>query len=796
MHRIKDFMFGKKLAKIPLLGIIVPIALISLTEIGIRTFSPGYPTTLFIKEHLPNGNEIYRTNYLAAKRFFAGNLARKPLSETFLAKKPANGLRIFILGESAARGEFLADFSFARMLEAVLKKQLPEKTVEVINTGIPAINSWVIKEFAGEIAGYNPDFVIVYAGHNEFIGPYGPGSVFKGNTGRIAAKLGIFASSLHLVQKLKSENLPNELSNGWKGLEMFLANTIQPDDPKIEDCRKNWELNLEEILHYFDKTKLLVCNVPSNLADFPPFMSKPIATNSRNVVEKLEMFAKKSQFQEFTELYEQNSATLKDHALTNYLLGRILQKKGETDKALKAFIKARDLDIFRARTSTTFNETTKNVAARYGATFIDMVKAFLNASRKGITGNDLIYDHVHLTEKGHYLAAKTIFFCLSEKLPSLKSLPFPAYKEVIGQIGLTDHARIFNQKNIIASMKNKPFSFQFNHNQRIAELEAELKMLEKSNNVQADLETLTDAYRQFPDSSILPHQLGLIYTTTGRYEEALAYYTKAFNANPFNIDILNNLASLYLSGGNIGQAESLLNRAIQLAPNFADGCFNLGLCKSKKGDTRQAIKYYEKALSIEPLFPPALRNLANIYFNQKKYQQAAGFYAKAYSADPSDFNSLLGQANCLSACNKTIEAMKIYEQAVKLFDNGICNYSLGLAHEKRKDYQKALDLYLKAMEIDNFSPAAERAMNLLLQPEVGISHDFKEKLATEACRVTGNEDPYYMQILAAIFAEAGKLAEAKSTLHAALEKANKMGKVKLARDIEDSLRAIASSEKE
>jgi len=52
----------------------------------------------------------------------------------------------------------------------------PDRSVEVINTAMAAVNSYTLLDFADEIIAEKPDAVLIYAGHNEFYGALGVGS--------------------------------------------------------------------------------------------------------------------------------------------------------------------------------------------------------------------------------------------------------------------------------------------------------------------------------------------------------------------------------------------------------------------------------------------------------------------------------------------------------------------------------------------------------------------------------------------------------------------------------------------
>lgn len=777
---------------------LIPILMIFLIEASVRVISPAHPISFFISEKLPDESKVLRANYLAAKRFFPANLARKPLPEIFSANKDSHQFRIFVLGESAARGEFLADFSFARMLQAVLQSNNLQIKVETINTGIPAINSWVINEIAGEIVDYQPDLVIIYAGHNEFIGPYGPASVFSGNAGRLAAKTGIFASSLHLIRKLKSDKLPENLQQGWQGLEMFASNRIEPDDMRIETCRANWRKNLSEMLGKLKSKAIptIICSVPSNLRDCPPFMSKKLNPSNEELIEKLVQYYDEKDWQNLDQLFSQNQILLEKHALANWLWGQSKLHLGEAKLAKPIFKKARDLDCFKVRTTSGMNLTTGEVASSTGAYFIDLDPFFSQASKDEITGNELIYDHVHLTEKGHYIAAKAIFNKIKSSSANKNlALPdhFPTLVQTLDLMGYTNFDRIHNLKNILAATRSKPFNLLFNNRQRIEELSQELMKISTENDLTSSIHLCTKALETFPDSWMIAQRLALLYTQAGRFEEAVAYYNRALSKNPFNIDTLNNLGSLYLSARKLEKAEPLFRQALKLAPNFADAFFNLGLYYSQKNDQSAAIDNYQLALTIEPGFARALRNLGNIFFSQKKFKEAESCYRKAFASDPTDENSLLGQANSLDAMNQNEKAIELYKDSVAKFPESAASlYSLGLAYEKRGDFSIALDSYKEAMK-KRFAPASQRALQILTNQQIEIPADKKLQISLLACEASNYSDPYNLQILAAIYTENALFAEARSTLHKALEIARQKNEIKLAQDLEESLKILAAA---
>jgi hypothetical protein len=85
---------------------------------------------------------------------------------------------VVVLGESAAQGVPAPQFGFAAQLRAQLRSRYPGRAVEVINTGIVAINSHAVYQIARQMADLSPDAFVVYMGNNEVVGPYGPGCAY------------------------------------------------------------------------------------------------------------------------------------------------------------------------------------------------------------------------------------------------------------------------------------------------------------------------------------------------------------------------------------------------------------------------------------------------------------------------------------------------------------------------------------------------------------------------------------------------------------------------------------------
>jgi len=90
----------------------------------------------------------------------------------------------------------------------------------------------------------------------------------------------------------------------------------------------------------------------------------------------------------------------------------------------------------------------------------------------------------------------------------------------------------------------------------------------------------------------------------GKYDDAIADYTKAIALNPNDATAYSNRGVAYGSKGAFDRAIADYTKAIALKPNVALAYTlaytNRGYTHEKKGDKEQAIADFRKALEIDP----------------------------------------------------------------------------------------------------------------------------------------------------------------------------------------------------
>lgn len=124
-----------------------------------------------------------------------------------------------------------------------------------------------------------------------------------------------------------------------------------------------------------------------------------------------------------------------------------------------------------------------------------------------------------------------------------------------------------------------------------------------------------------------------------------------------------------------------------------------GIAYHDSGDYENAIKEYQKALKIEPNSSLAYYEMAFSYFSNKDYENAEQYSRKSIEIDDQNLlPSYVTLANSLDMQGKPKKALKVYENAMKKFDNYLLYYNYAYTCLNQNKVDKAYEAVLKAIE--------------------------------------------------------------------------------------------------
>jgi len=581
------------------IAFIIPACLLVLAEGCLRLFGSGYPTTFCLRQ---DGTYVENDRFLW--QFYSRKTNLRPNPFTVPAAKPADGLRIVILGESAAAGTPEPGYNFGRILDRMLRQQFPGRPIEVINAAMRGVNSHILLPAARDCcARLQPDVVIVYMGNNEVVGLYAPGP----HSGRLTS----FVHLLRAFQWVRSTRLGQLMEKSLAGLShedapvdkqdelFFQQHRVAADDPRRTAVYNNFHANLADLCRSARRsgTAVLLATVPVNLKDCPPFgslhradMTETNLLRWQNAFDAgVEAEAGGDCAKAISRYHE--AAVLDDHfAELHFRLARCHFTLSQFDEARREFALACDWDALQFRADSRVNDLIRQVERQCqdsGTRLVDAARVFAECASedRGIPGDRFFNDHVHPNFDGDYLLAKTLFPALCETLDARSrqagqtfrlpagqaaaSLPVLSRDECAARLALTP----VNEGRISADMLQAtgfpPFTSQLDHARRQAAVQQRLQQRFGSLTAE-DFEgasaTYLAALRQFPEDWQLSYNYAKLLFMARDYAGAIRQFEAAQARLPHWISIRLGLSAALLSAGRTDDALRILRELAVLHP--------------------------------------------------------------------------------------------------------------------------------------------------------------------------------------------------------------------------------------
>jgi len=158
--------------------------------------------------------------------------------------------------------------------------------------------------------------------------------------------------------------------------------------------------------------------------------------------------------------------------------------------------------------------------------------------------------------------------------------------------------------------------------------------------------------------------------------------------------------SLYQQGDTRGALQELL-KSIEFDPVNPETHHKVGLVYRDLGLPDKAIFHIKKALQLKPDYPEAQNSLGTVYLLMREWDMAINQFEKA-AGDVMYSTPYISYNNLGLACYQKREfrkAIDYYLKAVELFPGYSAAYdNMGLAYEVVKEWDMAVDSYKKAIE--------------------------------------------------------------------------------------------------
>lgn len=583
----------RKVLYAALLTVVVATLVVLVLEAGLRVVGYGYSPRFVRTARFADGSRGWRENRWATAPYFSPALVRRPQPFRLPVTKAPGTYRIFVLGSSAAMGDPEPSFSLARTLEKLLSAAYPEVRFEVVNAAVTAINSHLVRGIAADCARLEPDLFIVYEGNNEVIGPFGPSGVFMPfMRSATAIRTAVWLQGTRtgqlvgaLARRLRSgQGVPAD----WGGMQMFLRQAIGPDDPRLAAVREHFRANLLAIARSAEHAgaRTIACTVLTNDRDFAPFQSvhRPDLSPA-DLVRWQTAFTAAESAQRGGDLagaersYRAALAIDDHHAELVFRLGRLRLQRGDTAEGGTLLRRARDLDALRFRTDSGLNTIIRELGGADvdGCEVLDLATMLSGSSAHGLAGDDLLYEHVHLTFPGTFAAASALYERVSADLtarqlaPAARPRPF-GYDEARLRLGYTMHEQAMIAAELVNRFRAPPFSGQADQSFRLLNwqrrADAASALLARPDVLPALRQLYTDALRHSPEDWILARNAGAMFVTRQAAAEAVPLLERAQAWIDDDVDTLVPLGWAQRALGNSAKANATFARARALEPNY------------------------------------------------------------------------------------------------------------------------------------------------------------------------------------------------------------------------------------
>jgi serine/threonine protein kinase/tetratricopeptide (TPR) repeat protein len=299
--------------------------------------------------------------------------------------------------------------------------------------------------------------------------------------------------------------------------------------------------------------------------------------------------------------------------------------------------------------------------------------------------------------------------------------------------------------------------------------------LGKENRWAAEAQASCEKAVQMDPSQAASHAcLGMVYTGTGKYEDAVKEYRLAVEMEPTNDDAIRGLASAYAKLGKTEEAEKTFQAAISVRPQYWRGYNSLGALYVSEGRYEEAVKMFSQVVALSPDNFRGYSNLGATYIRLGRNPEAIKTLENSIKIRPTTdaFSNLATAFYSVrqfdSAAQNYAEALKLNDQVYVVWGNlADSYYYAGKKPEAAAAYRKAAALAAQRLQV-NSRDASVLSDLAGYHAMLGQRHQALDYL-NQALRLSGEKDPDVLFEAAMVHNQFGEAAVALEWLEKARE---------------------------
>ena len=268
--------------------------------------------------------------------------------------------------------------------------------------------------------------------------------------------------------------------------------------------------------------------------------------------------------------------------------------------------------------------------------------------------------------------------------------------------------------------------------------------------------------------------LGSVYSTTGKYTQAVAELKRALELAPNSDEAYRNLGDAYKRSGQSDEAINAFQKAVAANSYYWLNHNALGNAYFGLGDNAKALPEYQKVTELAPDNPMGYTNIGSVYLREGKWGEAIPQFQRGLALAPdADTYSNLGTAYFF--LKSYDQSTKMYEKAVEMTPNneellgnlGDSYRWSGHSDQAAAAYGKAIALAFQELQVNPRSATLMGDLGLLYAKKGDAANALQY---TQQARAINSDDLQLIYSEAQVKTLIGKPEEALKPLRLALEK--------------------------
>ena len=648
----------------------------------------GFSGAFRVYEPVPEEGVI-RTHARALKHTFG--------YQEFALDKPDDGYRVFVLGGSSVFGfPWGPGVAFTRHLGVALQASHPDRTVEAINAGAMSYGSHRLRILVDELLEYEPDAIVLYTGHNEFVESRFYADLLDRSESLDAARRWWHRSRLvSAVTRVLKPAGPRESggrlepatdpgralqpgsadTSSLLGLDVERQQTEDVRDAERVEAIARFEDNLGAIV---DKARgagvrVILCTVPSNVGGWQPNQSVFAAelgplerARVERAVEEARIALGRGDSGRALDEIDRALKIDAGHAGLAYQRGRALLALGQEKAAYAALTRARDLDATPSRAIAPINEVTRALARERDVLLVDLERVFERQAPAGVVGFELIEDYVHPTARGHWLAALNLWQAIErEGWAGVGDADEEVFRASVGApediarqvAGAVSPPSLFYNLGVVLENQGRP-------------LEA--------------MEKYRECVRRDRNFWAARFNLARLLVRAGRYEEAIAAHQETLSDQPDHLPSWISMGEAYRMLGRHDEALAAFSEVTRRDETSAVGWQRTGIALESLRRNEESAAALQRAIELDADDSVSHTELAYVLLYLDRLDEALRHVDVAESLDPGSLRARNARAAVYTELGRFAEAEKLFRQTLQVqADDRFAHAGLELLQRRR-----------------------------------------------------------------------------------------------------------------